>query len=209
MLKDIQVCFTEYSIMLFRQDDLKKIIAGHMTVAFRCWKKPTVKKGSLVTTSLGRIEILDIKPVALGEISSADVHKAGYQTRQQLSDVLQKQAPGTIYKISLAYHSPDPRIKLRGNHQLSEMELGNIIKGLQRLDHYAKNGPWTQRIMEAIQRHPRMSAASLSQITGDEKDWFKLQVRKLKNKGLTISHGIGYSLSPRGRVVLEALRKNP
>jgi len=41
---------------------------------------------------------------------------------------------------------------------------------------------------------------------GLEKEAFKLNVRKLKNLGLTESLGTGYRISPRGRSVLERLR---
>ena len=34
---------------------------------------------------------------------------------------------------------------------------------------------------------------------------FKTDVRKLKKLGLTISHDVGYELSPRGRAVLQRL----
>ena len=57
-----------------------------------------------------------------------------------------------------------------------------------------------------IKEHPMMPAAQLAYETGFEKDWLKTNVRKLKNLGLTISHQPGYTLSPRGLVVLERLQ---
>ena len=57
----------------------------------------------------------------------------------------------------------------------------------------------------AIAEHPHLAAAELAERTGFDKEWLKLQVRKLKNLGLTISHHPGYELSPRGRVVLRRL----
>jgi hypothetical protein len=41
--------------------------------------------------------------------------------------------------------------------------------------------------------------------TGFEKAWLKINIRKLKNLGLTISHNPGYTLSPRGKAYLALL----
>jgi hypothetical protein len=38
-----------------------------------------------------------------------------------------------------------------------------------------------------------------------ERMWLKLNIRKLKNMGLTISHDVGYEISPLGREVLKLL----
>ena len=38
---------------------------------------------------------------------------------------------------------------------------------------------------------------------GRERLAFKADVRKLKNLGLTLSHEVGYSLSPRGQAYLD------
>ena len=42
-----------------------------------------------------------------------------------------------------------------------------------------------------------------------EKDWLKPNEPKLKNLGLTISHEVGYSLSPRGEMLLNYLETHP
>lgn len=47
----------------------------------------------------------------------------------------------------------------------------------------------------------------LAAITGFEKIWLKLNIRKLKNLGLTISHEIGYELSPLGKLYLKKATK--
>ena len=41
--------------MLFRTKDLEAIFAGQCTLAFRRWKKPTVKPGGTVRTQLGTL----------------------------------------------------------------------------------------------------------------------------------------------------------
>ena len=67
-------------------------------------------------------------------------------------------------------------------------------------------GPWTLRVLKAIERHPNLAAIRLAEMLGYEKAWLKLNIRKLKNLGLTISHQPGYELSPRGSAVARAMR---
>ncbi|GAA4173979.1 hypothetical protein GCM10022218_17670 [Sphingobacterium ginsenosidimutans] len=38
-----------------------------------------------------------------------------------------------------------------------------------------------------------------------EKEWLKLNIRKLKNLGLTISHTVGYEISPLGERFIQLL----
>jgi hypothetical protein len=47
-------------------------------------------------------------------------------------------------------------------------------------------------------------AATIARQIGFEKDWLKINIRKLKNLDLTISHDPGYTLSPRGVAVSNA-----
>ena len=60
----------------------------------------------------------------------------------------------------------------------------------------------------AVASHEGIRAADLAARVGQEKEPFKINVRKLKNIGLTESLDVGYRLSPRGRFVLEALDKD-
>ena len=49
--------------MLFRQDDLRRIAAGEVTVAFRRWRRPTVKAGGVLRTRLGVLAIESVDEV--------------------------------------------------------------------------------------------------------------------------------------------------
>ena len=50
-----------------------------------------------------------------------------------------------------------------------------------------------------------MRAGDLAEALGRDRASFKLDVRKLKELGLTESLEVGYRLSPRGRAVLDRL----
>jgi hypothetical protein len=81
-----------------------------------------------------------------------------------------------------------------------------ILKKLASLDKHSAIGPWTKKVLTAIGRHPEEKAGDLAVAMHMDKDWLKLNVRKLKNLGLTESMKIGYRLSPRGEEVLAAMK---
>ena len=191
--------------MLFKQVHLHGIKNGEIKLAFRKWKRLRVKKGSLIITSIGQVEILDIQVVDLDNVSAEDAINAGYTELSELVKVLDSNRVGQLYKITVKYHSPDPRIKLRSQSDLSVDDIDQIILKLERLDKYSKDGKWTLNVLQAIRDNPKLKAQLLSQILSTEKDKLKLNVRKLKNLGLTISHKEGYSISPRGKIILEKL----
>ena len=190
--------------MLIKQVHLKKIKTGEVSLAFRKWKSRRVKKGSLIKTAIGQVEILEIEEISRNKIGNEEAILAGYNSGEELLKILEGRE-GNLYKIQLAYHSADPRIELRNRTDLPPSEMEAILNKLQRLDKYSKQGKWTLEILQLIQDYPEMRAADLAHIIQKEKHWLKTNVRKLKNMGLTISHKIGYSISPLGKQVLEKL----
>lgn len=188
--------------MLFKQDHLLRIKAGEISLAFRKWKKPSVVKGTLLKTAVGQVEILDISPIEQADIDQEQAMLAGYNELSEMQTILNKVKEGTIYKIQLRYHSPDPRIDLRENVDLTDEELELLKKKLDRMDRTGKYGAWTKNVMMTIHSHPHKRAKDLAEILDVPKDWLKINIRKLKNLGLTISHEVGYEISPRGNVVL-------
>jgi len=188
--------------MLIPQRILDQIQTGHVTLAFRRWKKPSVKEGTRMKTGIGELEILGIEEVAEDSMTEAEARAAGFADLAALRKELRGRE-GTLYRIQLRYAGEDSRIALRENADLGAEEWAELDARLARLDAASKTGPWTQRVLRAIQAHPNLAAVELAKVTGDEKEWLKLNVRKLKNLGLTISHHPGYTLSPRGERYLE------
>lgn len=66
----------------------------------------------------------------------------------------------------------------------------------------AIDGPWTLATLRVLRDKPGVRAGDLCAIVCQEMMRFKLNVRKLRNLGLTDSLGTGYRLSPRGEAVL-------
>ena len=126
---------------------------------------------------------------------------------EDLLEELKSRKEGRLFKIHVKFHSEDPRIKLREDTSFSESDYKQIQLKLERLDKYSKAGDWTLKVLQVIKDHPALRAADLAAKIGMEKDWLKLNVRKLKNMGLTISLGVGYKLSARGEKVLTKLKE--
>ena len=193
--------------MLFKQKHLEGIKAGNISLAFRKWKKLSVNAGSLIKTSVGVIKIISTKEISLSEITDPDAAKAGFTNAQALVQLLESQKEGLIYKIELSFDYEDPRIELRENVSLEEEEFETLKAALDNLDKFSKVGKWTTKTLLAIQENPKMKAADLAVKAKKEKEWLKLNVRKLKGLGLTISHEPGYTLSPRGEEYLRLITK--
>ena len=191
--------------MLLQKAVLNRITRNEISVVYRRWRKPTVRSGGTLRTAVGVLNILAVREVRAPDIPRADVVKAGYATKTELLAELGAR-DGTIFRIALEYAGTDPRVALRQRDILSGAELDAVSSRLQRLDVRSPAGPWTERLLAAIEGCPNVAARVLATRLGCEKDWLKLQVRKLKNLGLTISHHPGYTLSQRGQAVLDYLR---
>jgi hypothetical protein len=83
-------------------------------------------------------------------------------------------------------------------------ELADIGRRLARLD-ARPTGPWTREILAWIRDHPRVVSKELAALRGVDLLPMKADIRKLKALGLTISHDVGYELSPRGAAYLDHL----
>lgn len=75
------------------------------------------------------------------------------------------------------------------------------------MDASSTAGPWTLTTLRLIRDHPGVRAAHLAASVHRETPKFKIDVRKLKELGLTESLEVGYQLSPRGRVVLQRVEQ--
>lgn len=190
--------------MIIREGVLKAIRDGTITLAFRRWRRPSVRSGGSLLTSIGKLQIRDVTPIDVAAISVSDARKAGYSTREELLAELDSRSEGMIYRIELGPVSADPRVALRESRP-DEKDLLELKERLSRLDARA-GAPWTVRVLELIETYPAVRAADLCKRAGQERLTFKVNVRKLKSLGLTQSLEVGYRLSPRGVALLRSLR---
>jgi hypothetical protein len=187
--------------------DLKAIAGGEVSLAFRRWKRPTVKTGGTLRTAVGVLAIDAVEPVEETEISEEDARRAGFESREALLALLRKRSEGRIYRIELRLSGPDPREELQNRADLTEGEIADLEKRLTRLDKASPQGPWTGKVLQLIAERPATRAADLAATAGFETRWFKSKVRKLKELGLTQSLETGYRLAPRGAAYLARKRR--
>ncbi|HVQ56299.1 MAG TPA: hypothetical protein VMS29_06050 [Pyrinomonadaceae bacterium] len=192
--------------MLIKDEVLKLIKTGEVTVLFRRWSRPGAKAGGTQMTQGGVVGIDSVEVVTEDEITEQDARDAGYPSRDKLlSGLSYRDDP--IYRIRVHWGGEDPRIALRENDDLAETELTEIIDKLAKLDKNSKRGAWTKEYLEVIDSMPNTYSGLLANYLGLEIADFKPWVRKLKALGLTESLHPGYKLSPRGEKVLGVLRQ--
>lgn len=195
--------------MLLRRDVLDGVAAGRITCVFRRWRRPTVRTGGTLRTAVGVLAIDEVVAITADEITEADAHAGGYDSRTAVLDDVERAPAGQLYKIRLHLAGPDPRVALREAGELDPDELAELRHRLHRLDAASSHGPWTRETLRLIDRYPDTRAVELAGLLGRDKASFKTNVRKLKNLGLTESLPVGYRLPPRGRTVLAYLDQDP
>lgn len=190
--------------MLFKAAVLDAIAAGAVTLAFRVWRRPTVRAGGTLTTPVGILAIHAVDVVGLDEIDDGDARKAGFEGHADLIATLPAPLPAgaSLYRIAFSRAGDDPRRALAADDELSDAAMADIAARLDRLD---RPSAWTAAVLAAIATHPGRRAADLAAAAGRDVASFKRDVRKLKALGLTESLEVGYRLTPRGRAVAAAL----
>jgi hypothetical protein len=186
--------------MLFSQRFWQGIADGSITVAFRRWKRPTVRAGGNLRSPGGYLAIDSVEVTEEAAISEQDARHAGFPSRDELLAELRQRPDGKLYRIGFHVAGPDPREALREIADLSEDDIATIRGRLQRLDESNTGGPWTEATLALIRDMPERRAKELAATIGEpDLARFKERVRKLKALGLTESLHVGYRLSPRGR----------
>jgi hypothetical protein len=182
------------------------VASGAITLTFRRWKRLQVVVGRTYRTAAGRIVVDAIDVVDPARISTADARRAGFASSGELRKELRGTDDLPTYRIRFhAADGPDPRATLAADGALEPAAVEEIRTRLARLDRASAHGPWTTAVLRAIAARPATRAADLAAGFGRETQPFKLDVRKLKNLGLTISLEVGYHLSPRGEAYLAAI----
>jgi hypothetical protein len=171
---------------------------GSITLAFRRWKRPTVRAGGTLRSPGGFLAIDSVEIVGEDTLDDAQARRAGYDDVGELRTELGPPAADrSLYRVEFHLGGPDPRDELRADDSLTEQDVAELAVRLDRLDRAAPT-PWTRATLRAIAEQPAVVSTTLAEQLGMQRPAFKLNVRKLKALGLTESLDIGYRLSPRG-----------
>jgi len=191
-------------VLLFQKRFHAGLLDGSVTLTFRRWERPHVKPGGRYRVHpIGVVEVTALREVPLRAVRAADARAAGFRDLAELRGFLEALGPvdaaTRLWKVSLRHAGQDDRVPLALEAKLSDADVEAIAARLRKLDGEA---PWTRKTLALIQKHPQVAASRLAPKLGREKLPFKVDVRKLKKLGLTMSFEVGYELSPRGKVFL-------
>jgi hypothetical protein len=189
--------------VLFKQRFWPGIRDGSITRTIRRWKSARVVAGRRYRTAAGMLEVIAVFPVSPDDITPGDARTSGYQTREELLADFSPKPGASLYRVDFrVVDESDPRATLASASALDQPAADEISRRLQRLDSASKHGPWTHATLRAIAAHPGQRAAALAETLGRDRDPLKVDIRKLKNLGLTLSLDVGYTISPRGAAYL-------
>jgi hypothetical protein len=189
--------------VLFEARFAAGIADGSVNLTFRRWKRCQATPGRTYRTAAGRIEVESVDLVTAGAITDTEARRAGYPDSATLVGDLRGTPDLPVYRV--AFHpaaGPDPRDELAADATLTADDVAELDRRLARLDAASSHGPWTEAVLRVIAARPATRAPELAESFGRETAPFKIDVRKLKNLGLTISLPVGYRLSPRGEAYL-------
>ncbi|MBM3463252.1 MAG: hypothetical protein FJX76_14205 [Armatimonadetes bacterium] len=195
-------------MLLFQKRFHEGLVSQAITLTFRRWARAMVKAGVRYRCHpIGVLLVDGVETVRVSEITDHDARRSGFSDREQLTAYLasgpggELRADEAIFRITLHHVGDEDAKPLAFDAEISEEEARVVQEKLKRLD--AKGKPWTRKTLELIAAHPRRRAGDLADMLGRARLDFKADVRKLKALGLTISHEVGYTLSPRGARYLE------
>jgi hypothetical protein len=192
--------------MLFSADSWPGLADGSITLTFRTWTSPQAKAGGRYRVGGMLLEATDVRQVPAGSITDDDARRAGatdaaaIRKRMKVDDLEQ-----LVWRVELLFVGQDDRIERRNADDLSPDDLADLRARLDRLDRRSPGGPWTRSTLRLIDKYPGVVSTALARQAGQERPAFKLNVRKLKELGLTESLDTGYRLSPRGHAVVQSL----
>lgn len=189
---------------------------GRITAQYRRWDAPRVRVGGTQLTPAGLLRFTRVTRVPdVERISDRAARAAGVKDAAALRKLLTPRDPDAprrersarggahVYRVHLEWAGEDPRLALR-EELPDDAGFAAIAKRLSRLD-ARESGPWTRDILAWIRDHPHIVSKELAAERGVELLPMKADIRKLKGMGLTISHEVGYELSPRGAAYMSWL----
>src|SRR6267142_4340779 len=113
---------------------LEGIKAGRISLAFRRWRRPTVRAGGRLRTAVGELAIDAVDIVTESELTNVDARDAGFPSHGEVITELRKRRGGHLYRIRLRFAGPDPRVALRQRVKVPRDELDQIENTLHGLD---------------------------------------------------------------------------
>jgi len=193
--------------VLLNRATAEGIAGGGISLVLRRWDVARAKPGGTQRTMAGTIRIDAVAEHPHDyRVTERQARAAGYPDAATAQAELERRQAKHTYLISVSFLGADERPALAAGDTLAAADVAAITARLDRLDTASESGPWTRRYLRLVADNEAVRAPSLAAGEGLDVPRFKRRVRRLKELGLTISLGVGYRLSPRGRAFLEATR---
>jgi hypothetical protein len=194
--------------MLFTADALPGLADGSITLTFRTWTRPQAKVGGRYRTGGLLLEVDAVGRVDPRSITDADARRAGSASAAALRQRLDNEGhDGLVWRVEFHCLGEDDRIARRNDATLDSEKLKKLEARLARMDRSSNTGAWTLKTLQLIAAHPGVVSTILARRMKMERPVFKINVRKLKELGLTESLEVGYRLSPLGEAFVKALKQ--
>ncbi|MGV8875784.1 MAG: winged helix-turn-helix domain-containing protein [Rhodococcus sp. (in: high G+C Gram-positive bacteria)] len=187
--------------MMFTVAVARAIADGSVRRVYRRWTSPKATVGSVLRSPSGMIRIDSIREVDPAGLTDTDARAAGEETLTLLQKSFFGPTDNPTFAIEVSFVGADPRDALAENDALDDSALHTLATTLARMDSRVE-APWTTDTLVSIAANPGLRAASLAEQAGLDTKTFKGRVRRLKERGLTISLETGYRISPRGAAYL-------
>jgi hypothetical protein len=183
---------------------------GSITRTYRHWKRPQVKVEGRYRVGPVVLVVDALALVTVADITDAGARQSGFASAAEQIGYLRKASPhlaatDAVWQIDFHAEPPGDAPPLHDDADLTDDDVAHIRERLDRLDQSSSHGPWTRQTLAAIAEHPATVSSTLAEQLGRDRAELKVDIRKLKRLGLTISLERGYRISPRGRAVLDRL----
>jgi hypothetical protein len=192
--------------MLFTSAAHAGLARGDITRTFRTWKRPQVRLGGRYRAGPVDLIVDKLAQVRLRKLTDDDARRSGFDDRHALVQFLERAQPtadeSKVWRVDFHAVERDPTPSIADDRELSDADVEELARRLDRLDAASSTGPWTRQVLALIARRPGVVSTELAADLGRDRASFKVDVRKLKRLGLTISLDVGYRLSPRGEAFL-------
>lgn len=189
--------------MLFTSDAVPGLADGTITLTFRTWTRPQARVGGRYRTGGLLLEVTAVSQVNPSSITDRDARRAGSSSAAALRERLGEQGhDGRVWRVEFRCVGEDDRIARRNDATLTDEKLLKLQARLKRMDDASSTGAWTEKTLQLVASHPGVVSTRLAQRMKMERQAFKINVRKLKELGLTESLEIGYRLSPLGEAFM-------
>lgn len=199
-------------MILFEKRFHQGILSGSTTLTFRAWKTARVKPGQRYRCHpIGVLQVDAVSLVTVADIGDADAERAGFASREEIFEYIAAKTGGgvehTMVRVEFHHGGDGDRVELALEADIDGATRKEIKAALARLDERPRTGPWTNKTLRLIGKHPRVAASKLALMLGRETKDFKGDVVKLKKLGLTQSFEVGYEVSPRGLAFLQPKKR--